>query len=128
MTLLDTHAFVWLASAQNELSAKAFAAIKKDRQSVFISAVAPWEIALLFKKGRLLLPFPPKEFVERAMLHHGVQELPITKETTIHAVALPDIHNDPFDRILIAEALRHKCRLVTKDEKILLYPGIETIW
>jgi PIN domain nuclease of toxin-antitoxin system len=126
--LLDTHAFVWLASDQAELSARAFAAIKKDRRSVFISAVVPWEIALLFKKGRLLLPLSPKEFVERAAMHLGVQELPITRETTISAVPLPDIHNDPFDRILIAEALRHKCRLVTKDEKIPLYPGVETVW
>jgi len=126
--LLDTHAFVWLASNQAELSARAFAAIKKDRHSVFISAVVPWEIALLFKKGRLLLPLSPKEFVERAAQHFGVQELPIARETTINAVALPDIHNDPFDRILIAEALCHKCRLVTKDEKIPLYPGIKTIW
>ena len=128
MILLDTHAFVWLASDQQELSAKAFAAIEKDRQSVFISAVVAWEMALLFKKGRLLLPLSPKEFVERAMLHYGVQELPITRETNIAAVALPDIHNDPIDRILIAEALRHHCRLVTKDEKIPLYPGVETLW
>ena len=62
------------------------------------------------------------------MLYYGVQELPITRETTIAAVALPAIHNDPFDRILIAEAFRHQCLLVTKDEKIPLYPGVETIW
>jgi PIN domain nuclease of toxin-antitoxin system len=66
--------------------------------------------------------------VEKAMLHYGVQELPITRETTTHAVALPDIHNDPFDRILVAEALRNKCRLVTKDETIPLYSGVETVW
>jgi PIN domain nuclease of toxin-antitoxin system len=128
MTILDAHAFVWLASNQGELSAKAFSAIKKDKSSLFISVVTPWEIALLCKKGRLLLPLPAREFVEVAMRHHGVQELPLTGEVVMGAVALPDIHSDPFDRILIAEALKNKCRLVTKDETISLYPDVGTVW
>ena len=128
MTLLDTHTFVWLASNQKELSAKAAVAIKKDLDSLFISVVTAWEIALLYKKGRLHLALPPPEFVERAIRHHGVQELPLTREVSIASVSLPDIHNDPFDRILVAEALQHRCRLVTKDTKIPLYPGVVTIW
>ena len=128
MTLLDTHTFVWLASNQKELSAKAAVAIKKDLDSLFISVVTAWEIALLYKKGRLHLALPPPEFVERAIRHHGVQELPLTREVSMASVSLPDIHNDPFDRILLAEALQHRCRLVTKDTKIPLYPGVVTIW
>ena len=128
MTLLDTHTFVWLASNKKELSAKAAVAIKKDLDSLFISVVTAWEIALLYKKGRLHLALPPPEFVERAIRHHGVQELPLTREVSIASVSLPDIHNDPFDRILVAEALQHRCRLVTKDTKIPLYPGVVTIW
>jgi PIN domain nuclease of toxin-antitoxin system len=119
---------VWLASNQKELSAKAAVAIKKDLDSLFISVVTAWEIALLYKKGRLHLALPPPEFVERAILHHGVQELPLTREVSMASVSLPDIHNDPFDRILVAEALQHRCRLVTKDAKIPLYPGVVTIW
>jgi PIN domain nuclease of toxin-antitoxin system len=128
MTLLDTHTFVWLASNQKELSAKAAVAIKKDLDSLFISVVTAWEIALLYKKGRLHLALPPPEFVERAIRHHGVQELSLTREVSMASVSLPDIHNDPFDRILVAEALQHRCRLVTKDTKIPLYPGVVTIW
>lgn len=128
MTLLDTHTFVWLASNQKELSAKAAVAIKKDLDSLFISVVTAWEIALLYKKGRLHLALPPPEFVERAIRHHGVQELPLTREVSMASVSLPDIHNDPFDRILLAEALQHRCRLVTKDATIPLYPGVVTIW
>jgi PIN domain nuclease of toxin-antitoxin system len=128
MTLLDSHTFVWLASNQKELSAKAAVAIKKDLDSLFISVVTAWEIALLYKKGRLHLALPPPEFVERAIRHHGVQELPLTREVSMASVSLPDIHNDPFDRILVAEALQHRCRLVTKDTKIPLYPGVVTIW
>ena len=106
----------------------AFSAIKKDRGSLFISVVTSWEIALLYKKGRLLLPLAPSEFVEKAMQRYGVQELPLRSEIAMAAVALPDIHNDPFDRILVAESLHNKCRLVTKDEKISLYPGVEAVW
>jgi len=128
MTLLDTHTFVWLASDQKELSAKAAVAIEKDLDLLFISVVTAWEIALLYKKGRLHLALPPPEFVERAIRQHGVQELPLTREVSMASVSLPDIHNDPFDRILVAEALQHRCRLVTKDAKIPLYPGVVTIW
>jgi PIN domain nuclease of toxin-antitoxin system len=128
MTLLDTHTFVWLASDQSSLSSVAFSAIKKDRGSLFISVVTSWEIALLYKKGRLLLPLAPSEFVEKAMQRYGVQELPLRSEIAMAAVALPDIHNDPFDRILVAESLHNKCRLVTKDEKISIYPGVEAVW
>jgi PIN domain nuclease of toxin-antitoxin system len=66
--------------------------------------------------------------VERALGYYGVQELPLNREVAMKGVALPDIHNDPIDRILIAEALQHRCLLVTKDEKIPLYPGVKTIW
>lgn len=90
--------------------------------------VTAWKIALLYKKGRLHLALPPPEFVERAIRHHGVQELSLTREVSMASVSLPDIHNDPFDRILVAEALQHRCRLVTKDATIPLYPGVVTIW
>ena len=128
MTLLDTHVFVWLASDQGALSAAAHAAIKKDRDSLFISVVTAWEVALLQKKGRLFLPLPAEEFMQRALRHHGVQELQLQRKIAVAGVSLPDIHNDPFDRILVAEALHHKCRIVTKDEKIPLYPGVKAIW
>ncbi len=128
MTLLDTHAFVWLASDQSALSVAALNAIKKDRDSLFISVVTAWEIALLHKKGRILLPLPHKEFLQRALTRHGVQELQLKREIVLAAVGLPDVHNDPFDRILVAEALHHQCRIVTKDQKIPLYEGIKAIW
>ena len=90
--------------------------------------VTAWEVALLQKKGRLFLPLPPDEFMQRALMHYGVHELQISREIVMTCVALPDIHNDPFDRILVAEALHNKCRIITKDGKIPLYPGVKVIW
>jgi len=103
--LLDTHVLVWMASDPDQLSQTAREAIHKFRGGLFISAVSAWEIALLHKRGRLLLPVSLEIFMRRAAARHGLHELPVTAALAMAAVTLPDIHNDPFDRILIAEAL-----------------------
>jgi PIN domain nuclease of toxin-antitoxin system len=76
----------------------------------------------------LLLPVSPEDFVRRAVARHGLHELPVISTAALAAVALPEIHNDPFDRILIAEALERKCRIVTKDALIPKYPGVSVVW
>ena len=128
MILLDTHTFVWLASDPDKLSGPATEAIQKFQGRLLLSAVSTWEIALLCKRGRLMLPVSPEVFIEKAVARHGLHELPVTSGLTMAAVALPDLHNDPFDRILIAEALLQKCRIVTKDAVIPTYPGISAVW
>jgi PIN domain nuclease of toxin-antitoxin system len=126
--LLDTHVLVWMASDPDQLSQTAREAIHKFKGSLWISAVSAWEIALLYKRGRLLLPVSPGVFMQRAAARHGLHELPVTAGLALAAVALPDIHNDPFDRILIAEALERRCRIVTKDAVIPKYPGVSVVW
>lgn len=128
MILLDTHTFVWMASDAAKLSIPANEAIHKFQRGLMLSVASAWEIALLYKRGRLLLPVPPEIFLERAVARHGIHELPVTRQRTLEAVSLPDIHNDPFDRILIAEALGRKCRIITKDAVIPSYPGVSVIW
>jgi PIN domain nuclease of toxin-antitoxin system len=126
--LLDTHTFVWMASDPDRLSKAATEAIQKFHGRLLLSAVSAWEIALLYKRGRLLLPVLPEVFIKKALARHDLRELPVDRQITLAAVALPDIHNDPFDRILIAEALERKCRIVTKDAIIPTYPGVSAIW
>ncbi len=128
MILLDTHVLVWLASDPAQLSRPAQEALHKFQGGLLVSAVSAWEIALLYKRGRLLLPVSPADFVRRAVARHGLHELPVISTTALAAVALPEIHNDPFDRILIAEALERKCRIVTKDAIIPKYPGVSVVW
>ena len=128
MIILDTHTLVWMASDPEKLSKPAADIIQKFQSSLLVSAVSAWEIALLYKRGRLLLPVPPDLFVGKALVRHGIQELPITRNVALAAVALPDIHNDPFDRILVAEALERKCRIISKDAIIPTYPGISVVW
>lgn len=128
MILLDTHTFVWFVSDRSKLSQRALAVLLDTDHRLAVSVVSAWEITLLYKKGRIRLPMPPVIFIERAMARHGIEELPLLRGVVIDAVGLPELHNDPFDRILVAEAMRRDCPIITKDQTIPSYPGVSTIW
>jgi PIN domain nuclease of toxin-antitoxin system len=128
MLLLDTHAFVWLASDQTQLTAAGKAAIRAAAGALCISSITGLEIALLVKRGRLELPLPPREFIERALRQHGIEEIPVDVEIALRSAALPDIHNDPFDRIIAATALNRGCPLLSKDTVLPRYPGMTLLW
>jgi len=126
--LLDTHAFVWLASDQAQLSPSAARTIRENADTLYLSVVSAWEIALLVKRGRLTLPLAPSTFTSRALRHHGIAELPLERRTAERAVALPDIHNDPFDRILVAECLERGGAIISRDGILPQYPRLTVIW
>lgn len=128
MILLDTHALVWLASDAAKLSAAARAAVRANPAGLHVSVVSAWEIALLAKRGRLELPVSPEAYVAKAVAHHGLIELPLTRRVAQVSVALPDIHSDPFDRVLIAESMSRSLFLITRDATIPRYPGMQVIW
>ena len=128
MILLDTHAFVWLASDPKQLSKAAWRFLENNPDELAISIVTSWEVALLHKKGQLELPLAPADFISRALEHHGISELNLSRDVILHALGLADIHKDPFDRILVAEAITRNIPIVTKDRFIGAYPGIRTIW
>ncbi|MDA0578022.1 MAG: type II toxin-antitoxin system VapC family toxin [Verrucomicrobia bacterium] len=128
MILLDTHVVVWLASAPGQLSKAAGRILKQHPATLHISVVSAWEIALLVKRGRLELPLPPGEFISRAIRHHGLVELPLERRVAERAVALPDIHNDPFDRILVAECLERGGTLISRDTTLPRYPRLRVVW
>ncbi|MEM7791884.1 MAG: type II toxin-antitoxin system VapC family toxin [Verrucomicrobiota bacterium] len=128
LILLDTHAFIWWCSDRGPLSAVALSRIEENVGRLFISVGSALEIALLIRKERLKLPIPPDQFIQRALNHHGIHELPLKRQTVLAAINLPDIHNDPIDRILVAEAHTGSKTIVTKDTMIPNYPGIKTAW
>lgn len=128
MLLLDTHAFVWLASDQGQFTGRGKAAIRESAGRLFVSSISSLEIALLAKRNRLQLPLPPERFVAETMRHHGINEIPVDSTIAMAAAALPDIHNDPFDRILAATALVQRLDLLSKDAVLPRYPGLRVIW
>ena len=128
MILLDTHVFIWLASTPEKLSEKARAAIADNSSPMHISVVSAWEISLLYRKDRLKLPLSPEQFVEEAVEHLQLIELPLNRKTVQYSVKLPAIHNDPFDRILVAECQLNRFALVSADKVIAKYPEIDVLW
>ena len=128
MLLLDTHAFVWLASDQARLPRSALDTIRRSAGRLYLSAISALEIGILVKRGRLSLPVAPAEFVERALRQHGIQEMPVDRRIALASTQLPDIHNDPFDRIVIATAQIHDLHILSRDRVIPTYPDTVVVW
>lgn len=128
MLLLDTHAFVWLASDPARLPPAAQETIRQEAGTLFVSSISALEIGLLVKRRRLELPLPPSEFVERALAQHGIHETAVDRSIALASTALPDLHSDPFDRILVATAQVRGMRILSKDTQLARYPGAEVVW
>ncbi len=124
--LLDTCAFLWLAGG-NALSAAAAAAVRDPSNEVFLSAVSVWEIAFKYRAGRLPLPESPARLIPIERELRGVLELAFDEESALQVLRLPALHRDPFDRMLISQAIAGGLAIVTPDPLITQYP-IRVIW
>ena len=125
--LLDTHTFLWMAAHPASLSRKTSKIVREIGNSLYLSTASGWEITMLWQLKRLELPDEPQRFIPEAMQKLAVLPLPIGFQTAISAVMLPLIHRDPFDRILIAEAMKEKMIVLTKDKTFGEY-GIQSLW
>ena len=125
--LLDTVAFLWLAEDDARLSAVAREAIVDPANDVFLSAASAWEIAIKHGLGRLRLRMPPDEYVPEQRLLHRIETLGIDEDATLQVGKLPDLHRDPFDRLLIAQAIVHGLTIVTPDRLIRGYT-VPILW
>ena len=123
--LLDTCAL--LALARGELPEDAAAALGAAPE-VCVSVVSPWEVAIKNRAGRLRLPEPPVTWFYGLIERYDLRELPLDARIACAAAALPSIHRDPFDRVLVALAEAHTLIVVTSDEHIPKYPGVKTVW
>jgi PIN domain nuclease of toxin-antitoxin system len=125
--LIDTHTFLWWNTEDPVLSIHAKEIIANGQNEVFLSAASVWEIVIKTAKGRLVLPEPPAQYISRRMNLYRFRSLPIQISHAVHVYELPPYHNDPFDRILIAQSRMESLPLVTNDEDIRRYE-LETIW
>jgi PIN domain nuclease of toxin-antitoxin system len=115
--LLDTHAFLWWLNDPSLLSKPARKAIGDGKNIVYLSAVVVWEIAIKKALGKLDAP----DDIETAMAANRFLPLPVTIPHALAVQSLPDLHRDPFDRLLIAQAKHEGCRLITRDLNIPRY-------
>jgi PIN domain nuclease of toxin-antitoxin system len=129
--VLDTHAWIWFISNPELLSEKAKKAVDKSvkEKAVLISSISAWEVALLVFKKRLKLTLKLADWVAKSEALPFIHFIPVDNSIAIKAVSLPQpLHSDPADRIIISTAVSVGASLVTKDEKILNYPRVKTIW
>lgn len=120
--LLDTHILLWAAGQPDRLSAAARKQLSDPKNELLFSAASLWEIAIKKSFGRQDLRVEPR-LLRRGLLDNGYTELPVTSEHAVALDSLPDLHRDPFDRILVAQALTEGVTLVTADAQLARYPG-----
>jgi len=119
--LLDTHVFPWYIVGDGRFSSSFRTAIEDPANPVFLSVASVWECVIKYELGRLPLPASPDAYLPRERERHEVEPLPIDEGTVVHLARLPQLHRDPFDRILLAQCLQHDLRLVTADSLLKQY-------
>jgi PIN domain nuclease of toxin-antitoxin system len=125
--LLDTCTFLWIATGDAALSVNARDAVADPGNDVFLSAVSAWEIAVKSALGRLPLPQSPVVLVPDLRSRHRIEPLPLDERAALTVAQLPELHRDPFDRMLVCQAIMGGLTLVTPDSLIRQYP-VPTLW
>ena len=120
--LLDTCTLIWLASEPERLSPAAQQAIDAVDSAVLFSDVSALEITLKWTVGKIILPDPPRLWIERQIARWELDCLPLTRDDIYRASELPAHHRDPFDRLLVAVALGAAATILTPDDAIHDYP------
>ena len=122
--LLDTHVWLWLESAPEQIAKPAASRIRKAAQDgkLWVSVLSVWEIGMLVAKERIRLSMPVEEWVRQAAATPGMRMLALTPEIALESSRLPDSpHGDPVDRMLMASARMHNLTLISQDRKMLAY-------
>ncbi|ELS03743.1 hypothetical protein Xen7305DRAFT_00034670 [Xenococcus sp. PCC 7305] len=125
--LLDTHTFIWYVTNNRKLSLKAQQLINDGNNEVFLSIVSIWEMAIKHSVGKLRFELPFELFMKRQLKVNDFQLLNIKVDHLVIVANLPLHHRDPFDRLIIAQAIAEKIPVVGTDEIFDLYP-IERLW
>ncbi len=119
--LLDTNAFLWTTSAPARLG-RARELIEDGDNELLVSAVVAWELAIKHGLGRMPLPEPPATYVPDRIRRLDARPIPVVHEHALGVATLPRLHRDPFDRLLVAQALALDATLVTGDAALADYP------
>jgi len=125
--LLDTCTFLWIVTGSSRLSKHAAQWFSDPANEVFLSVVSAWEIAVKYSLRTLQLPSAPIDFIPSQRESHGITALPLTEEEVLYLPKIPKLHRDPFDRMLICQAVVNGLAVLTPDELVSQYP-IRTLW
>ncbi len=125
--LLDTCTVLWIVTDSDALSLESRKLFTNLDNDVFLSAVSGWETMVKHSIGKLSLPTPPEQFLSTQRSHHHIEPLALGEEATVHLPKLPAFHKDPFDRMLICQAIQHELTILTPDPLITQY-AVRTTW
>ena len=124
--LADTHLLLWAALSPEKLSKVARNLFKDPANELYFSTASIWEVAIKFGRNRPDFTLPPAT-LRRGLLAQGYREISITSEHVLALVGLPPHHNDPFDRLLVAQAAIEGITLLTADKTLARYPGTRQV-
>ncbi|MBC8093222.1 MAG: type II toxin-antitoxin system VapC family toxin [Pseudonocardia sp.] len=119
--LLDTHAWLWMAMDPDRLRAESRDLMVDPDNQVLLSVASTWEIAIKYRLGKLSLPRPPAYFLPDLMARMRIEDLPIESRHALRVAELPDHHRDPFDRLLVAQAMVEGLPVVSADPQVARY-------
>lgn len=120
--LLDTCIFLWFISGDKRLPDDIAKAVRDQKNEILLNVVSEWEIMVKYRLGKLPLPKPPADYIPFQRIRHYISLLPLYEESVIQLEKLPPIHRDPFDRMLICQAIQYDLTLATVDRMIMSYP------
>jgi PIN domain nuclease of toxin-antitoxin system len=128
--LLDTHAWVFYLASPEALPSLLLRMLDeaREREGLLVSAITPWEVAVLARKGRITFSLEPRVWLEQALGVRGIQVVPLDAGIALEAAHLDLPHPDPANRFIMATALRTGAVLVTKDERLRAYPRLASLW
>lgn len=119
--LIDSHVWIWWMADLEELSKETRHILEDPRNEIFVSTASSWEIAIKYSIGKITLPSSPEEFFIHGLAKCGFSTLKIDNRHALRVASLPLHHNDPFDRMLIAQAQVEKLPIITSDKKFSMY-------
>lgn len=125
--LLDTHVFLWAATDLTKVSRAAASALARRSNSLFLSAVSVWEIAIKRSLGKLTLEIPLGQLLDLGRQRMGLETLAVTSAHALLIEHLPFHHRDPFDRLLVAQARAEEMTIVGADPAFDAY-GVRRLW
>jgi len=125
--LLDTHAFLWFVTDDDKLSSDARSIIKKSNNEVYFSAASAWEMSIKVRLGRLTIEEDLEPFIIKQLAENNFSTLSITIFHSIYTSKLPEIHKDPFDRMIVAQSKVENLSLISRDKNIKKYK-VPVVW
>jgi PIN domain nuclease of toxin-antitoxin system len=125
--LLDTCTFLWLTAEPDRLGPAAKQALDAEDATLILSDASIWEVCLKWSARKLELPTPPRSWLPEQMRVWQVERLPLEPEHFYRTTELPALHRDPFDRLLVSQAIEHNLSIVTPDPALRAYP-VGVVW